>query len=78
MVEQKLSCVLCEYNVHNFYLAGRRVQPTPTPPPWGVSYPSSHNRPEHRSSSPEPQGSSAAPGFLNQVLLAEQLKVRKR
>lgn len=75
-MDEMISCVFCEFSVYNFYLAGRHVQPTPTLPLWVVSCPSSHKRPEHRSSSPEPRGSSAAPGFLNQVLPAEQLEVK--
>lgn len=75
-MDKLVSCVLCEFSVYYFYLASLRVQPTPTPSPWAVSCPSSHNRPEHRSSSPEPRGSSAARGFLNQVLPAEQFDVR--
>lgn len=58
-------------------LAVLHVRPTPTPPQWAVCGLSTYRKPEHHSSSPEPQESPDAPEYLNQVLQAGQVEVRE-
>lgn len=59
------------------YLAVHHVQPIPTPPLLAVSFLSTGRRPERHSSSRELQGSPGAPEFPNQVLQAEEQRVKQ-
>lgn len=69
--------IFYDFSVSALYLVAPHVQPTPTPPLWAVSFPSTCRRPERRSSSLEPPGSPGAPECPNQVLQAEQRRVKR-